>query len=122
MKTAPIARPDQLFPTGGGLDVTHHYSLLKECIRLNDSGGLAEARRLANEWVSKLTGVTAVPLDKGWLAPKLAANEPDALMNLEGRHNVVAHSLGNLGQSADFAETRKQRLPAILINGWIGYF
>ena len=89
---------------------------------MNDSGGLAEARRLANEWVSKLTGVTAVPLDKGWLAPKLAANEPDALMNLEGRHNVVAHSLGNLGQSADFAETRKQRLPAILINGWIGYF
>ena len=89
---------------------------------MNDSGGLAEARRLANEWVSKLTGVTAVPLDKGWLAPKLAANEPDALMNLEGRHNVVAHSLGNLRQSADFAETRKQQLPAILINGWIGYF
>ena len=25
MKTAPIARPDQLFPTGGGLDVMHHY-------------------------------------------------------------------------------------------------
>jgi hypothetical protein len=83
MKTAPIARPDQLFPTSGWLDVMHHYSLLKECIRLNDSGGQAEARRLANEWVSKLTGVTAVPLDKGWLAPKLAPNEPDALMNLE---------------------------------------
>ncbi|HIN71496.1 MAG TPA: hypothetical protein EYM98_02805 [Dehalococcoidia bacterium] len=83
MKTAPIARPDQLFPTCGGLDVMHHYSLLKECIRLNDSGGQAEARRLANEWVSELTGVTAVPLDKGWLAPKLAPNEPDALMNLE---------------------------------------
>ena len=89
---------------------------------MNDSGGQAEARRLANEWVSKLTGVTAVPLDKGWLAPKLAANEPDALMNLEGRHNVVAHSLDNLSQFADFAATRKQQLPAILINGWIGYF
>jgi len=83
MRTAPIARPDQLFPTGGGLDVMHHYSLLKECTRLNDSGGQSEARRLANERDSKLTGVTAVPLGKGWLAPKLAANEPDALMNLE---------------------------------------
>ena len=84
----------------------HHYSLLKECIRLNDSGGLTEARRLGNEWVRKLAGVTAVPLDKSWLAPKLAANEPDALMNLDNRR-----------KSADCAETRKQQLPAILING-----
>ena len=95
----------------------HHYSLLKECIRLNDSGGLTEARRLGNEWVRKLAGVTAVPLDKSWLAPKLAANEPDTLMNLEGRHDVVAYSLDNRRKSADCAETRKQQLPAILING-----
>ena len=95
----------------------HHYSLLKECIRLNDSGGQSEARRLANERDSKLTGVTAVPLGKGWLAPKLAANEPDALMNLEGRQDVVAYSLDNRRKSADCAETRKQQLPAILING-----
>ena len=111
------------FPTSGGNDLLLHHAMIKKCIKKIAEGQRDEAARIAETWVSRLTGEAETTLDRAWFMPKVWTNPDGAFVDACEKYDLKdLQDLDDLVYSKQFQQIMSKTVKVRRVQGWLGYF
>jgi ribosomal protein S27AE len=113
---------NDMFPTGGGIDLLHHHGLMRKCVEQLTNGQSDRALRTIETWMNRLSGEAETRLERAWFLPKLMSDPETVLCDAEGKFGFACTTIDELISSQQFRERMRSHTKVRRVQGWLGYF